>query len=73
MVLFFIGLATRSVEVAGIARAPNDLWMGHTDRIRGGAIQSDSARVTLCFLIFGSCAVRDARNAASLAHETRGY
>ena len=40
MVLFFINLATRRVEIAGIASAANVLWMrqigrNHTDAVDG--------------------------------------
>jgi hypothetical protein len=32
MVLFFIELSTRKVEIAGIAHVANDLWMGQIAR-----------------------------------------
>ena len=34
-VLFFIELSTRKVEIGGIARDPNGLWMKRRERLGG--------------------------------------
>jgi hypothetical protein len=46
MVLFFIDLATRKVEIGGIATVANGLWMSQIGRSATGTVDGSAVSAT---------------------------